>query len=89
MSQELPILKLKMSYNQGDKKPYITSACKELDALFELLGRKYLVPTELPTLHKMGYQLQYQGDLRAPYDHAGKQNIDDQGNLNKEFFDKK
>ena len=82
-------MKVSMSYSQGQKKPLIQSACKELDALMELLGRKTLEPRELHYLHRMGYEIQYVGNLKAAYDYVGKVNVDSDNKLKKEFFEKK
>lgn len=85
----LPIMKVSTSYDQGQKKPIIQSACKEMDALMELLGRKTLDPKELHHLHRMGYEIQYVGNLKAAYGTVGKSNLDENNKLKKEYFDKK
>ena len=59
----LPVMKFKN--RKKDNKNVLYSNCPEVDALFELMSpRKYLNPSELIHIAKMGFKWEIIGDIR-------------------------
>ena len=81
----LPTMKLYINYSNGQ--PFVKSASPEADALFELIKRKTIEPKELNYIHKMGFELEFVGDISAGYKEFGKKSFDYK-KLKKEVFDK-
>lgn len=79
----LPVIKLSMRYAGGQ--PVIMGACKASVALLELMGRQTLKTSELNHLNRMGFQIEFTGDLKAVFENVGKKNLDGHV-VKKEFF---
>lgn len=59
---KLPTMTLKTRYTAHLN--HIHPACPASDALFQLIGRGTLKPSELPLIHKMGFMIKIIGDTK-------------------------
>ncbi len=59
---KLPIMTLKNRYVAHLN--HIHAGCPASEALFELIGRATIKPSELPLIHKMGFSIKIIGDTK-------------------------